>query len=230
MRVGRFARFAHLAPRASISSITSLLAVGVFALASAACGGAQPVTLREGPREYVAADYDELLKRWTRDERLYSLQGVDDVLSVTSTFESWEFRWAYVVRYAEDYRLSIPQRRDLLEQALADTRQYHQFYVALYGNRPQDSDITRANPAWVVRLADDKGHVTAPVEIIPIRKPGVLERTYFPYTTVWRQAFRIRFPVKTAEGVTIAPDAGLVTLRFAGPLGSLELRWAQRPQ
>ena len=211
--------------RAGLASTILLCALG-----AAACGGAPSVTLREGPREYVAADYDELLRRWTRTDRLYSLQGVDDVLSVNATFESWEFRWAYVVRYAEDYRLSIPQRRDLLEQALDDTRQFHQFYVALYGNRPQDSDISRPNPAWVVRLADDKGHVTAPNEIIAIRKPSVLEKTYFPYTSVWRQAFRIRFPTKTAEGPTVAADAGTITLRFAGPLGSLELHWVQEPR
>jgi hypothetical protein len=215
--------------RAKLRLAALALAASAALSISSACSKPQLITLREGPREYVAADYDELLRRWTRADRLYSLQGVDDVLSVTTTFESWEFRWAYVVRYAEDYRLSIPQRRELLDQALADTRQYHQFYVALYGNRPQDSDITRPNPAWVVRLADDKGHVTAPVEIIPLRKPGVLERTYFPYTSVWRQAFRIRFPTKTADGPTIAPDAGLVALRFSGPLGNLELHWLQQP-
>jgi hypothetical protein len=210
--------------RHALPALAIAFAIGV------GCGSTQVVSLREGPREYVAADYDEILKRWTRAEHLYALQGVDDVLSVNATFESWEFRWAYVIRYAEDYRLSIPQRRDLLAQALADTREQHQFFVALYGNRPQDSDITRPNPAWVIRLADDKGHVTAPADIIPIRKPGVLERTYFPYTSVWRQAFRIRFPTKTPDGPTIAPDAGLVALRFSGPLGNLELHWTMQPQ
>ena len=191
----------------------------------AACGGVKPVSLREGPREYVAADYDALLKRWSRGERLYSLQGVDDVLSVNSTFEAWEFRWAYVIRYAEDYRLTIEQRRDLLANALEDARHHHQFYIALYGNKPRESDLTNPSPAWVVRLVDDKGHVTAPEEIIAIKKPGVLERTYFPYTSPWRSAFRVRFPTATPSGPTIANDASMVALRFSGPLGNLELSW-----
>lgn len=194
-------------------------------LGGAACAAPRPVSLREGPREYVGADYDAILKRWTRADRLYSFQGVDDVLSVDSTFESWDFRWAYVIRYAEDYRLTIEQRRDLLTAALEDSRKYHQFYIALYGNRPREGELSGDKPGWVVRLADDKGHVTAPEQIIPIKKPGVLERTYFPYTTTWRLVYRVRFPATTAAGPAIAPDANLAALRFSGPLGNLELHW-----
>ena len=166
-----------------------------------------------------------VLKRWTRADRLYSFQGVDDVLSVNATFEAYEFRWAYVIRYAEDYRLTIEQRRDLLADALDDASKHHQFYIALYGNRPAEGDLTKPTPAWVVRLVDDKGHVTAPEEIVAIKKPGPLERTYFPYTTPWRQAFRLRFPAQTAAGPAIDPAAQLVLLRFSGPLGNLELPW-----
>lgn len=194
-------------------------------LAASACAPPRPVSLREGPREYIGADYEAILKRWTRGDRLYSFQGVDDVLSVDATFESWDFRWAYVIRYAEDYRLSIEQRRDLLTSALEDSRKYHQFYIALYGNRPREGELAGDKPGWVVRLADDKGHVTAPEQIVPIKKPGVLERTYFPYTTTWRLVYRVRFPTTTASGPAIAPDANLAALRFSGPLGNLELHW-----
>ncbi|GAC1394683.1 MAG: hypothetical protein NVSMB47_04010 [Polyangiales bacterium] len=198
-------------------------------LAGLGCGGARPVNLQEGPREYVAADYDALLQRWTRSGRLYSFQGIDDVLSVSGTFEAWEFRWAYVVRYADDYRLTIDQRRELLSNALEDARRHHQFYVSLYGNRPRESDLTSQQPAWVVRMVDDRGHVTAPEDIIPIKKPGVLEKTYFPYTSPWRTTFRVRFPAFTAAGPTIGADAKVVTLRFSGPLGTLELPWTLAP-
>lgn len=204
----------------------ALGALGVALLVGPACASKpRPVHLDPAPREFVAADYDAILKRWTRSEKLYTMQGVDDALASTSTFESWEFRWAYVIRYAEDYRLTIQQRKELLDAALDDAKQAHQFYVTLHGQRFQDADLLRTNPAWVARLVDDKGHVSAPEKIIAIRKPGLLERTYFPYTNGWRQTFRIRFPAKTDTGPTIADDAGFVVLRFSGPLGNLELTW-----
>src|SRR4051812_24738366 len=88
--------------------------VGVWCAAvllwAAGCG-APRVNLSEGPREYLPTDYDQILSRWTRTEHLIALSELDDLLTVTSTFESWDFRWAYVVRYAEDYRLSVEQRR-----------------------------------------------------------------------------------------------------------------------
>ena len=184
------------------------------------------ITLAGGPREYVASDYPEVLKRWTRTESLIDVTKLDDLLTVTATFESWDFRWAYVVRYAQDYRLTVEQRRALLEQTLRESTESHQFYVALYGANWRWVDLTRPNSAWIVRLIDEKGDETAPSEIEFIPKPGALERTYFPYTTMWRHVFRIRFPrVAADQRPTIAPNAKWIGLRFAGAEGNEELRW-----
>lgn len=186
------------------------------------------MSLAEEPREYVATDYEHVLTRWTRSESLIALSELDDLLTVTATFESWDFRWAYVVRYAQDYRLSVEQRRLLLEATLVETRAHHQFYVALYGTNRRWSDLTKPTSAWIVRLIDDRGNETAPEEIIAIPKPGPIERTYFPYTSVWRHVFRIKFPASTPSGPTIARDANIVGLRFAGAQGSQELHWQLR--
>ena len=186
----------------------------------------QKVSLAKGPREYVPSDYQEVLKRWTRDEKLVVLSELSDELSVTSTYESWDFRWAYVIRYADDYRLTVEQRRDLLERTLRETEDDHEFYVALYGGNWRWIDLSRPTSAWIVRLIDDQGNETAPAKIESIVKPGPLEFRYFPYTTVWRRAFRIRFPRRTGDGrPTIATNARWFGLRFAGAQGNEELRW-----
>lgn len=202
-----------------------------------AVGCAQPkVRLVEGPREYVATDYDLVLRRWTRSEDLIIVSQLDNVLTVTATYESWDFRWAYVVRYAEDYRLTIDQRNRLMARSLRETREQHQFYVALYAQRDKWGDLTAENPAWTVRLIDEKGSETAPTEIESIRRPGPIERTYFPYTSPWRRAFRIRFPAVRSDGrPTIAEDAKWFGLRFAGAQGNQQLVWevdrvAERPR
>ena len=199
----------------------------LVALALAAAGCAAPtISLREGAREYVADDYDSVLKAWTREKRLISVREFDNVLTATATFESWDFRWAYVVRYAEDYRLTVDQRRQLLEVSLAETREFHQFFVALYAKRPRWSDLTADDPAWIVRLIDDLGNETAPTKIEPVEKPGAIELTYFPYTTPWRRVFRIRFRTVRSDGQpTISPLARWFGLRFAGAQGHDELTW-----
>jgi hypothetical protein len=198
------------------SIVVSVLMVGC---------GSQQVSLAEGPREYLPTDYEHVLSRWTRTEHLLALAELEDLLTVTATFESWDFRWAYVMRYARDYRLSVEQRRVLLDSTLAETRAHHQFFVALYGGNRRWTDLTKPNSAWIVRLIDDKGNETAPDEIVAIPKPGPIERTYFRYASVWRQVFLVRFPTSSPSGPTIARDAKFMGLRFAGAQGSEELHW-----
>ncbi|MBK9262062.1 MAG: hypothetical protein IPM54_19940 [Polyangiaceae bacterium] len=208
-----------------------MLGARAFTLALLLAAGSgcatQTVSLAEGPREYVATDYETVLRKWTRTGDLFAVSELESYLTVTATFESWDFRWAYVVRYVQDYRLTIEQRKKLLERTLDETRDHHQFFVALYGGERRYNDLTRPDSAWIVRLIDDTGNETAPEEIVSITKPNAVERTYFPYNTVYRQAFRIRFPHKKASGTpTISPQATWVGLRFAGAQGNSELVWA----
>jgi hypothetical protein len=200
---------------------------GLLAASLAASGCAtQNVSLQEGPREYVATDYENVLRKWTRTEHLIALAELENFLTATATFESWDFRWAYVKRYVQDYRLTIDQQKKLLEKALEETRVRHQFFVAIYGGERRYNDLTKPDSAWIVRLIDDTGNETAPEDIVAIEKPNALERTYFPYNTVWRLGFRIRFPRVMADGrPTISPSAKWFGLRFAGAQGNSELIW-----
>jgi hypothetical protein len=196
-----------------------------FGLAAVACATPK-VKLDEGAREYVATDYEGVLKAWTRSKQFTNVNEMDNVLSVTATYESWDFRWAYVVRYSEDYRLTVDQRHSLLQRSLAEVRDGHQFYLALYAQRHKWNDITVNDPAWIVRLIDDEGTETAPSQIEPIKKPGAIELTYYPYTTPWRSAFRVSFPRVRADGrPTISAAARWFGLRFAGAQGYEELIW-----
>lgn len=199
--------------------------ISFAALAAAGCAR-KVVDLREGPREYVATDYETVLRQWTRSNQLTTVDQMDNVLTVTSTYESWDFRWAYVIRYAEDYRLTVEQRHELLERSLAQSREHHTFYVALYAQKHKWNDLTAKEPAWIVRLIDDEGTETAPSAIDTIKKPNAIELTYFPYTSPWRSAFRITFPKVRADGrPTISYAARWFGLRFAGAQGNQELVW-----
>src|SRR6478736_9023349 len=85
----------------------SLKALASTAIAALTACRTPAVGMGEGPREYVASDYELVLKTWTRSEQLTTVSAMDNVLTVTATYESWDFRWAYAVRYAEDYRLTV---------------------------------------------------------------------------------------------------------------------------
>ncbi len=211
------------------SQLLCAAALALLAVTCSACS-TSAVSLQEGPREYVATDYHSVLKRWTREESLILFDELERALTVAATFETWDFRWAYVIRYATDYRLTIPQRQRLLGQRLNETRQHHQFFIALYGANQKQNDLTKADSPWIVRLIDATGNETAPTQIEAIKKPTTLERRYYPYNTVWRKAFRIRFPAQGKDGrPTLSPNASWVGLRFAGAWGNTDLIWQLEP-
>lgn len=208
--------------RSALALLTAALLVG--------CVQPKRVSLGEGPREYVPYDYDQILQRWTRTGSVVALAEFDDLLTVTATFESWDFRWAYTVRYAEDYRLTVDQRQTLLDESLRQARDEHRFYIALYGPNRRWNDLSRKESAWVIRLIDDKGNETPARLVKAVQRPGALERTYFPYTNVWRQVFRVVFPTHREDGApTIAHDARWFGLRFAGAQGHSDLVWELNP-
>ena len=186
------------------------------------------VTLTEGPREYVATDYDNVLGRWTRTERLFALSELENYLTATATFESWDFPcWAI----RRPLRAGLPAHHRSAEEAPGegprrDAPQAPVLRRALRGGaqvqRPDQARQRLDRPAHRRHPATE----TAPQEIVAIKKPNALERSYFPYNTTYRQAFRIRFPRVASDGKpTISPQAKWFGLRFAGAQGNSELVW-----
>lgn len=202
-------------------------AIVSFALAAVlvGCGGGS-VSLRPEPRAFTPKDYEDVYDAWTRGEDEFAFGELSDVLHVTATFESWEFRWAYVVRYSEDYALDTESRTAMLRATLADAQEHHRFFVTLAGPRYRESDLTGELSAWRVLLIDHEGRQTVPLTIEKIERPDAAARTYFPSINPFRQAFRIVFPTQRPDGTpTIAPGATHVILRFTGAHGTVDLRW-----
>lgn len=207
-----------------------VVAVAAVAVALVPACSTPNVSLATGTRTYTAERYNEVLARWTRTAHDYTVQGLDDNIAVTATYESWDFRWAYVVRYASDFRLTTVERSRLLQTSLESASHEHEFYVALYTQNRRWGALERPTSAWRVLLVNDHQMEVPPSAIEPISRPGALERAYFPYITVWRQAFRVRFPTRTwvpgrGEVETLNGSTRFFILRFSGPLGSTDLRW-----
>ena len=198
----------------------------VAALLGASGCGVPRVSLVEAPRAFTASDFRDLYARWTRAEDAFEFGRLAEVLHVTATFESWEFRRAYVTRYAADHGFTTDERAHLLEESLTDARSRHRFFVTLSVPVWREGDLTGRQSDLRVLLVDASGRQSEPVELTPIPRPSVDLRTYFPSISRQRHTYRIAFPVQHADGApTLGPDAEHAILRFAGALGTVDLRW-----
>jgi hypothetical protein len=206
-----------------------LPALGLLA-SLAVCSCAPPVVpLKPVSQHYTAADYDAVYERWTRHARAFDFGQLRSVLNASATFEAPEFRWAYVVRYTEDYAIAPETRTDMLRQSLADADLHHRFVVTLGNGRPKELDLTSPESAFRIVLVDDRGRTLAPIEITRVRKPSVAERSYFQTISPYRLAFRVVFAAKDGQGLpTLAPDAHYAVLRLTGPGGQVDLKWEFR--
>ncbi|MGE0787076.1 MAG: hypothetical protein AB7S26_15490 [Sandaracinaceae bacterium] len=219
------------AERAAALALVTLasMTMASVALSVAGCAGRQ-LPIHPAPRSFTPDDYGSIYGDWTRSSDEFAFDRLQDVLHVTATFESWEFRWAYVVRYASDYSLTTEERTRLLRSSLSDAEDRHRFFVTMVGNRFTESDLTGERSAWRVLLVDEAGRQTRPVEIDRMRSPGAAERVYFPTVNPQRHTYRIAFPTRHPNGEpVIAPDAQRIRLRFTGAEGSVQLEWELDP-
>ena len=205
---------------------TFLLVIATGALLGFAGCGPGRVAMRESTRAFTASDYGGVYDRWTRNADDFDFGHLGEVLHVTATFESWEFRWAYVVRYAADHSLTTDERTRTLEQSLADSRERHRFLVTVGVPIFREGDLTGSYSDVRVVLVDPDGRQTTPAEILRVTRPSTDQRIYFPSINRQRHTFRIAFPALANDGTpTIPANASQITLRFASALGIVDLHW-----
>ena len=189
-----------------------------------------PISMQPGPRTFSPDSYAHVWEAWTREKEAFSWKELTHEIFVSATFESWEFRWAYVVRYAYDYSLTPETRDEMLQASLASSRQEHRFFVTLSGMDFRESNLAGDTSAWRVLLIDPEGHQTSPVLVERVRRPTAVDRVYFPQVSPFRQTFRLTFPAVDTDGHPTIPDgARFVVLRFTGARGRADLRWELRP-
>ena len=206
------------------ATVTLALCIGAFAVV-VGCKS-QPITLEPGPRTFTPKSYPHVWEAWTREKESFAWKDLTHEIFVSATFESWEFRWAYVVRYAHDYSLTPQARDEMLEASLTSSRQEHRFFVTLSGLDFRESNLANRASAWRVLLVDPQGNQTDPLLMERVRRPSAVDRVYFPQVSSFRQTFRLTFPAVDAAGRRTIPEgAEFVVLRFTGARGRADLRW-----
>lgn len=215
----------------SSSSSSSRRAASAFllvaALAVASGGGCAhkdvAVDFSETPRDYVAKDYGRIYERWTRHESV--LQEADVALEVWATFKSWDFREAYIERYADIYSLSDADRKTLRTAQQEAFHAAYEFHVTAQSTNYKWNDLEKDSSAWRATLVDALGHELVPEHVRLEKLPDVYEREFFPAKTPFSKTYSIRFTAGSEHGDFVGLASGSITLRIASPAGRIELRW-----
>jgi hypothetical protein len=201
------------------------LALLLLAALGTGCASQRQYTVdfSETPRDYLASDYPGVYQRWTRHD--FAEHDVDKALEVWATFKSWDFREAYLEKYASIY--SVPDaKRDELRQG--EREAYHtayEFHVIAQSANWDWNDLEKANSPWRLTLIDALGH-ELPSERVRIDKlPDAYEREFFPARGPFTKSYSVRFLVPAPGADFVGAKSGSLTIRIASPIGRIDLVW-----
>lgn len=209
--------------RAGSWFIALAVAVGIGG-ASCATQKEVRVDFSETPRDYLPGDYQGVYDRWTRHDYATE-QYVDKALEVWATFKSWDFRESYIEKYASIYSLSDAKRTELRQAQREAYQQAFEFHVTAQSANWDWNDLEKASTPWRVTLLDALGH-ELPSERVRIEKlPDAYEREFFPAKNPFTKTYSVRFIMPAAGSDFVGVRSGSLTLRFASPIGRIDLFW-----
>jgi hypothetical protein len=195
------------------------------ALLLCGCAGAPPrVSLAEPSPAPTAKDYVAQLKRWTRHAQIRD--DFDDALEVDATLRSPEFREAYAAKYIELYRIPSDTQPRVRGEILADGADTYEFHVETSMHNYDLNDLTSAKTIWRLSLLDDQQHEVTPSSVVATKQRAELDMEFYPYATIFSRGWTLRFPRARPDGTPlVGSETRALTLRFAGPQGSVDLVW-----
>ena len=200
-----------------------LLALGA-ALAGCASTRPQTVDFSDATKSYRSEDYPTMFEAWTRHAKLVS--DVGTVMEVWATFKSWDFRQAYVAKYAKIYDLPDGERDTLAKSQRDIARAVYEIHLVAQSTNDRWNDFANRSSPWRLTLLDGTGAELAPTTVRIEKLPDAYESEFFPTRTPFSKTYAVRFvPPEGTGDAFVGPSSGRLILRLASPVGKLEVAW-----
>ena len=200
--------------------------LALTAAVSVACAPTdeRPVSLT-GTWPSETGDYAKITERWTRHDRVRGDidEHLTEIVSVSATLLSPEWRAAYVARRADDERLPPARRQALLDAQRERDASYYEVMLLVRANERRLIDFDRGERSvWRVALSDGDQREIEAIAIERDRRLHSVIREYFPHMGDFDQAFLVRFP----RDLELFGDAAArIELLMASPRATLQLAW-----
>lgn len=197
---------------------STAVAIGVLLVAA---GCTIPRTIRYTVPQHAPpySEFAAIRRAWTRDASVVPVSGFENVLTLSATCMSPEFRAAYASRYGHDYQLGPRERADLLRaQQTVAARELQFFVTAFAGTDFDDADLSDPDRGWRVLLVTAHGR-WAHTTLEKIVRPTAVQRAYFPHAHPQRIAFLVGFPP------VVSPEDRWFRLHVVSARGQAELEW-----
>jgi hypothetical protein len=161
---------------------------------------------------------------WTRHAKL--VQDIGTVMEIWATFKSWDFRQAYVAKYAKTYDLADGEREALAKSQMETARAVYEIHLVAQSTNDRWNDLANKNSPWRLTLLDGTGAELAPTTVKVEKLPDAYEGEFFPSRTPFSRTYTARFVRPEGAGEAfVGPQSGRLILRLASPVGRVDVTW-----
>lgn len=204
------------------------LARKLFSICFALLLGCAGVKGREVPGEIGAEDYQKLLNEWTKEAKVY--QDFETKLITGVTFKSWEFRRAYVEKYAQIYLLEAEKKREMLDEERMISSEENEFFLSIYTPGRELDDFSKDDSDWKIYLLDDRDNILEPAEIEKVKGNLSLLKELYPYITPWSSLYKLSFSqnLPGTQEPFITAETGYIKLIITSPWTRAVMTWELR--
>ncbi len=204
------------------------LARKIFSICFALLLGCAGFQVRESPSVIGAKDYQRLLNEWTEEAKVY--QGLETGLLTAATFKSWEFRQAYVEKYARIYLLEPDNKEEMLEKERVISNELNEFFLSVYTPDHDLDDFSEDDSVWKIYLLDDRGNKLEPAEIEKVMEKSSFLEELYPYITPWSSFYKLSFSQNLPETQEpfITPETRYIKLVITSPSTRVVMTWELR--
>ncbi len=193
-------------------------------LSLGACAGAQRVSLEPPAIAPTSQQYLPMLQRWTRRGDVRA--DFDETLIVAATLRSPEFRAAFAAHWIDVFRLLPSEAPTARDNLMSDGAQFWEFHLETSTHRWELNDISSVRSTWRLALQADHERAVVATTIDHSKARRELDVGFYPYANEFTRGWRVRFPKNLPDGSPlIDAKTRVVTLRLAGPEGSVDLDW-----
>ena len=109
-----------------------------------------------------------------------------------ATFKSWDFREAFIERYASIYSLPEADRAKLREAQRLAFQEAFEFHVTAQSSNYKWNDLEKTSSPWQLRLIDALGNELQPERVKVEKLPDAYEREFFPAQTPFSKTYSVR--------------------------------------
>jgi hypothetical protein len=209
---------------------TGLLRAVTVAALLGGCASSAPryVDFSDASHHYRSEDYEKVFTNWSRHAKAVVVyQGT--VIETWAVYKSWDFRQAYIERYAKVYSLSDAEKSALYNSQREALRQTYEFHIAVQMTNYKWNDLDKETSPWRISLVDGTGAEIAPRRVELLKLPELYETQFFPNRTEFSQTYLVRFSRAEADAAGFGgPSSGRIALKIVSPLAKNEIVWQSK--